>query len=82
MILLTASMNTLVQSSISDRFRGRVMSLYVLVFLGPLPFGNLLAGRLAETLGVVPTMRLGAGISLAVSLVILSRSRGFKGFRT
>jgi len=82
MILLTASMNTLVQSSITDKFRGRVMSLYVLVFLGPLPFGNLLAGRLAEALGVIPTMRLGAGISLVVSLFILSRSRRFTGFDT
>jgi MFS family permease len=82
MILLTASMNTLVQSSISDRYRGRVMSLYVLVFLGPLPFGNLLAGRLADALGVIPTMRLGAGLSLAVSLLILSRSRRFTVFET
>jgi len=82
MILLTASMNTLVQSSISDKFRGRVMSLYVLVFLGPLPFGNLLAGRLAESLGVIPTIRLGAGISLVVSLLILSRSRRFTKFET
>jgi MFS family permease len=82
MILLTASMNTLVQSSISDKFRGRVMSLYVLVFLGPLPFGNLLAGRLAEALGVIPTMRLGAGISLLVSLLILSSSRRFTDFET
>lgn len=82
MILLTASMNTLVQSAISDRFRGRVMSLYVLMFLGPLPFGNLLAGRLAEALGVIPTMRLGAGISLGISLVILARSSGFARFRS
>jgi predicted MFS family arabinose efflux permease len=82
MILLTASMNTLVQSSISDRFRGRVMSLYVLVFLGPLPFGNLLAGRLAEALGVIPTIRLGAAISLVVSIIILSRHHNFTRFES
>jgi predicted MFS family arabinose efflux permease len=80
MILLTASMNTLVQSSITDRLRGRVMSLYVLVFLGPLPFGNLLAGRLAESYGVITTMRLGAGISLALSSVLLLRSPRFRSF--
>jgi MFS family permease len=80
MITLTASMNTLVQSAISDRYRGRVMSLYVLVFLGPLPFGNLLAGRLAETLGVIATLRLGAGISLAVSSLLLLRSATFTRF--
>jgi MFS family permease len=81
MILLTASMNTLVQSAISDRLRGRVMSLYVLVFLGPLPFGNLLAGKLAETLGVVATLRLGAGISLVISSLLLARTARFTRFR-
>jgi MFS family permease len=81
MILLTASMNTLVQTAISDRFRGRVMSFYVLVFLGPLPFGNLLAGRLAETLGVVPTLRLGASVSLALSMLLVAKSRRFQRFR-
>ena len=81
MILLTASMNTLVQTAITDRFRGRVMSFYVLVFLGPLPFGNLLAGRLAETLGVATTLRVGALISLAVSFALLSKSPRFLRFR-
>ncbi|MFH1312764.1 MAG: MFS transporter [Candidatus Eisenbacteria bacterium] len=81
MILLTASMNTLVQSAITDRLRGRVMSFYVLVFLGPLPFGNLLAGHLAETLGVITTLRLGAGISLVVSSILLIRTPEFIKFR-
>ena len=81
MILLTANMNTLVQTAISDRFRGRVMSFYVLVFLGPLPFGNLLAGRLAEALGVVTTLRMGALISLGISLLLLCRSPRFVRYR-
>ncbi len=81
MILLTASMNTLVQSAISDRLRGRVMSLYVLVFLGPLPFGNLLAGKLAEILGVITTLRLGAGFSLVLSAILLLRTHAFVRFR-
>jgi MFS family permease len=81
MILLTASMNTLVQTAISDRLRGRVMSFYVLVFLGPLPFGNLLAGHFAETLGVITTLRLGAGVSLAASSIVLARTPEFTRFR-
>jgi hypothetical protein len=74
-------MNTLVQTAIADRFRGRVMSFYVLVFLGPLPFGNLLAGRLAETLGVVAAPRVGAVISLAISPVLLFKSPRSVRFR-
>jgi MFS family permease len=81
MILLTASMNTLVQSAIADRLRGRVMSLYVLVFLGPLPFGSLLAGRLAETFGVVATLRLGASLCLVVSSLLLIKTPEFTKFK-
>jgi MFS family permease len=81
MILLTASLNTLVQTAIPDRLRGRVMSLYILVFFGAFPFGNLLAGRLAESLGVLTTLRLGAGVSLAVSSAILLRTPELPRFR-
>jgi MFS family permease len=80
MILLTASINTLVQSAIEDRFRGRVMSLYVTIFLGPLPFGSLLAGRLAEAVGVVSTMQLGAAASLALSILLMARTPEFVRF--
>lgn len=81
-ILLTATMNSLVQTAIEDRYRGRVMSLYVLVFLGPLPFGNLIAGKLADTIGVIATLRLGTSISLAIAILILSLSPYFVRFRT
>jgi predicted MFS family arabinose efflux permease len=82
MISLTAVMNTLVQSAIDDNYRGRVMSLYVLLFLGPLPFGSLIAGRLAESIGVVNTIRLGATISIISSLLVLNRNREFMRFES
>lgn len=82
MITLTATMNTLVQSAIDDNYRGRVMSLYVLLFLGPMPFGNLIAGRLAESLGVLNTIRLGATISIVSSLVVLNRNCDFIRFES
>jgi MFS family permease len=82
MILLTASLNTLVQTAITDRLRGRVMSLYVLVFFGCWPLGNLLAGRLAESLGVIATLRLGAGVSLAVSAALLLKTPELPRFKS
>ncbi len=82
MISLTAVMNTLVQSAIDDNYRGRVMSLYVLLFLGPLPFGSLIAGRLAESIGVVNTIRLGATVSIVSSLLVLNRNREFIRFES
>jgi MFS family permease len=81
MILMTASMNTLVQTAIPDRMRGRIMSLYVLVFLGAMPFSNLVSGRIAEWLGVVSAFRLGAVASLVVTVALLARTREFVRYR-
>jgi MFS family permease len=46
-----ASANTLLQTLADDDKRGRVMSLFTVAFLGMAPFGNLLAGVMAEHLG-------------------------------
>ncbi len=51
LILYVSSTNTLIQLTVEDRFRGRVMSLYTLFFVGTSPFGALLAGGLAQRFG-------------------------------
>jgi MFS family permease len=51
--------NTLIQVLVPARLRGRVMSLYILTSLGVIPFGNLLAGLVAERFG--PTLALAGG---------------------
>ena len=51
LILYVSSTNTLIQLTVEDRFRGRVMSLYTLFFIGPSPLGSLLSGGIAEKLG-------------------------------
>ncbi len=50
-ILLIASSNTIIQTLVENDKRGRVMSFYALAMVGVLPFGNLLAGSLAQILG-------------------------------
>ena len=45
MMLQMASSNTLIQSMVPDRLRGRVMSVYSMMFMGMAPFGALFAGR-------------------------------------
>lgn len=50
-ILQVASSNTIIQTLVEDDKRGRVMSFYALALVGMLPFGNLLAGSLAQMLG-------------------------------
>lgn len=51
LILYVSSTNTLIQLTVEDRYRGRVMSLYTLFFVGTSPVGSLLAGGLAERFG-------------------------------
>ena len=62
-----ATTNTLIQVLVSPRLRGRVLSLYVLTSLGVIPFGNLIAGAVAERFGA-PLALAGGG---TVTLVIL-----------
>ena len=44
MLLQMSSTNTLIQSMVPDRLRGRVMSVYAMTFMGMAPIGALLAG--------------------------------------
>ena len=43
--------NAIVQTTVTDRLRGRVMSVYGLMFFGMMPVGGLLVGGIAEFLG-------------------------------
>jgi MFS family permease len=60
MMLQMASSNTLIQAMVPDRLRGRVMSVYSMMFMGMAPFGALLGGALADHLGAPLTVGLGA----------------------
>ncbi|MDD5355872.1 MAG: MFS transporter [Candidatus Omnitrophica bacterium] len=44
--------NSVIQTMVPDEFRGRIMSIYVLTFAGTAPFGSIMAGSLAQVLGV------------------------------
>ena len=65
-----ALINTLLQLKVEDKFRGRVMSVFMITFAGFMPFGNLLAGVLAQRLGVSYTVLLGGIICALFSLGI------------
>ena len=51
MIIFSASANSLVQTVIDSQYRGRVMSVYNLVFTGLTPVGSLYAGSLSDKWG-------------------------------
>jgi len=46
-----ASSNTLIQAMVPDQLRGRVLSVYTMMFMGMAPFGALFAGAMAHRIG-------------------------------
>ena len=67
MMQFTAS-NTLIQVMVPDQLRGRLMSLYAMMFLGMTPLGSLLAGTMAAHIGAPVTVALGGFVSLGGGL--------------
>lgn len=67
-----ALMNTLLQHLAPNQVRGRVMSVFMFTFAGIMPFGSLLAGSLAEVLGVSGTIFIGGVICSLAFLIINS----------
>jgi MFS family permease len=59
MIMQMASSNTIIQTIVDDDKRGRVMSFYMMAFIGAAPFGSLLAGGLASVIGAPNTLLIG-----------------------
>jgi MFS family permease len=68
-IYLAQAANHRVQMGVDSSYRGRVMALYVLVFLGTTPIGASLAGWWGEHYGV-PSSIWGAGILCLVAGVV------------
>ena len=62
-----AGTNTLIQTAVEERFRGRVLGLFHLCFSGMMPFGSLLCGFLAEHFGMRAALAAGTLASLAVA---------------
>jgi len=59
MIAAMASCNTIVQTIVEEEKRGRVMSFYVMAFMGLSPFGSILAGSVSSAIGAPGTVRIG-----------------------
>lgn len=69
-IATAAGSNTLIQTLVEERFRGRVMSLFTVAFLGMAPVGNLLSGAIAHYVGVPATLFGGGVLALGVGRML------------
>jgi len=65
------SSNTLIQSMVPDHLRGRVMSVYSMMFMGMAPIGSLIAGALADRVGAPMTVASGGALCAACAGVFL-----------
>jgi MFS family permease len=67
MMIEMGSSNTLIQSMVPDRLRGRVMSVYSMMFMGMAPIGSLLSGAAADRIGAPLTVAGGGVICMAAA---------------
>ncbi|HUT84063.1 MAG TPA: MFS transporter, partial [Thermodesulfobacteriota bacterium] len=70
MIAQNVTANTLVQTMVPNELRGRMMSMYSLVFMGLMPVGNLIAGAIAQKMGAPFAVGLGGAIALSAALFV------------
>lgn len=73
LMLQTAASNTILQTITDDDKRGRVMSFYTMAIMGSAPFGSLVAGVLAKTIGTPFTILTGGIISIAGAILFLRK---------
>ena len=69
MLIYFSTTNTLIQTSVSDEMRGRVMGIWALVFGGMMPIGGLESGFLSQAVGVPWTVAVGAMVCAGAGLV-------------
>ena len=77
-VISIAVSNTLLQKLVTDEMRGRVMSMFILSFLGTMPIGNLLGGILSQRFGAPATLMAGG---LVIILYATAMAIGNKRLR-
>jgi len=68
-----SSLNTNLQTAVPAPLRGRVMSLFVLAFMGMMPFSALAFGALGDAIGDANALLIGAAALLVYAVVLLAR---------
>jgi MFS family permease len=78
-VFLGQAANQRVQLGVDSAFRGRVMALYVLIFLGTAPVGSMLVSWIAEHFGVAASIWSGGAISMVAAVLALIWQLRFAG---
>ena len=67
MMVTMAASNTIIQTIVEEKLRGRVMAFYAMAFLGTAPIGSLIAGVVADRIGPTRTIAIGGALCLVAS---------------
>ena len=75
LVVSVALTNTLLQKLVTDQMRGRVMSMFIVSFMGTMPIGNIVAGALSNRFGPQKTLAAGGLIVtfFATAVAIFNR---------
>ena len=65
-----ATSNTLLQKLVTDEMRGRVMSMFMMSFMGTMPIGNIVAGSASNRFGAPTTLAVGGIIVTTVAILV------------
>jgi MFS family permease len=74
MVMVFATLSSLVQLNAPNEMRGRVMSLYMVAFRGGMPLGSLAGGWLANIVGAPTVLTVNGVLLSAVAVVVLAKS--------
>lgn len=71
-VTCVAASNTLLQYLVTDQMRGRVMSMFMLSFIGAMPIGNIISGAASNRFGAPHTLAVGGLVIIifAISMMI------------
>ena len=70
LVVSVANTNTLLQHLVTDNMRGRVMSMFILSFMGTMPFGNIIAGWASHRFGAPHTLATGGMVVMVVAILM------------
>jgi MFS family permease len=73
LMITLAGSNTMLQTIVEERLRGRVMSFYTMAFFGTVPIGSLIGGVIADRVGVPITVGLSGIVCLFAAAWFASR---------
>jgi MFS family permease len=72
-LAVASVLNTSIQLAVDDRFRGRVIALYAMVFTGAYPLGSLLQGLATDRFGVRAVVGVAGVALLGYAALLASR---------